>query len=77
LFPVAGWIFMAIVVGGAVLSHQPTGRLPVWLVDIEIDGERRSVHVSAPDTIEARKAVAERLGIPFLNIEKALNRGEA
>ena len=55
---------MAIVVGGAVLSHQPTGRLPVWLVDIEIDCERRSVHVSAPDTIEARKAVAGAWGYP-------------
>ena len=55
---------MAIVVGGAVLSHQPTGRLPVWLVDIEIDCERRSVRVSAPDTIEARKAVAGAWGYP-------------
>jgi hypothetical protein len=57
---------MAIIVGGAVRSHQPTGKLPVWLVDVEINGARRSIHVTAPDIMEARKAVAERLGIPFL-----------
>jgi hypothetical protein len=56
---------MAIIVRGAVLSHQPTGKLPVWLVDVEIDGACRSIHVTAPDTIKARKAVAERLGVPL------------
>jgi hypothetical protein len=56
---------MAIIVRSAELSHQPTGKLPVWLVDVEIDGARRSMHVTAPDTTEARKAVAKRLGIPF------------
>jgi hypothetical protein len=50
---------MAIIVRGAVLSHQPTGKLPVWLVDVEIDGACRSIHVTAPDTIEARKAVID------------------
>jgi hypothetical protein len=45
----------------AVLGGQPTGKLPVWLVDVEIEGACRSIHVRAPDTIEARKAVAERL----------------
>jgi len=57
--------FMAIIVSTVERSHQPTGKLPVWLVDVEIDGTRRSMHVTAPDTIEARKAVAKRLGIPF------------
>ncbi len=56
---------MAIIVSSVERSHQPTGKLPVWLVDVEIDGTRRSMHVTAPDTIEARKAVAKRLGIPF------------
>jgi len=56
---------MAIIVSTAERSHQPTGKLPVWLVEVEIDGTRRSMHVTAPDTIEARKAVAKRLGIPF------------
>jgi hypothetical protein len=56
---------MAIIVSTAERSHQPTGKLPVWLVDVEIDGTRRSMHVTAPDIIEARKAVAKRLGIPF------------
>jgi hypothetical protein len=69
---------MATIVGGAVISHQPTGKLPVWLVDVEIDGARRSIHVTAPDTIEARKAVAERLGIPFRIPEASVqNRGKA
>jgi hypothetical protein len=57
--------FMAIIVSTAERSHQPTGKLPVWLVDVEIDGTRRSMHVTAPDIIEARKAVAKRLRIPF------------
>jgi hypothetical protein len=69
---------MATVVGAAVISHQPTGRLPVWLVDVEIDGACRSIHVTAPDTLEARKAVAERLGIPFRILEASgQNRGKA
>jgi hypothetical protein len=68
---------MAIVVGGAVLSHQPTGKLPVWLVDIEINGARRSVHVAAADTIEARIAVAKRIGVPFLTSAIETNKEES
>jgi len=55
---------MAIIVSTAERSHQPTGKLPVWLVNVEIDGTRRSMHVTASDIVEARK-VAKRLGIPF------------
>src|SRR5262245_29507007 len=57
--------FMAIIVRTAELSHQPTGKLPVWLMDVEIDGARRSIYVTAPDTTEARKTLAKRLGVPF------------
>ena len=53
---------MAIIVSTAERSHQPTGKLPVWLVNVEIDGTRRSMHVTALNTIEARKAAAKRWG---------------
>src|SRR5262245_56867250 len=56
--------FMAIIVRTAELSQQPTGKLPVWLMDVEIDGARRSMYVTAPNTTEASKAVAKRLGYP-------------
>ena len=56
---------MAVFVRTLELSHQPTGKLPVWLVDVEIDGARRPIYVMAPDIIEARKVVAKRLRVPF------------
>jgi hypothetical protein len=60
---------MATIVRGAVLSHQPCGKLPVWLVEVEINGARRSIYVAASDTIEARKSLSGTLGIPFINLE--------